>query len=67
NNSHSWKICTNLLEEIELKGDHLPRQAFCFAVALALKRNEFAVAKSIYSQIMNTDGKLCNNLHVSIH
>ncbi|KAM4708729.1 pentatricopeptide repeat-containing protein 2, mitochondrial [Discoglossus pictus] len=69
NTSISCNICTTLLEEVEMRGHPLPRQAFCFAVAFALKRNEFAKAKSVYSQIMNTDSKLCNNLHLllSLH
>ncbi|KAE8635981.1 hypothetical protein XENTR_v10002803 [Xenopus tropicalis] len=62
NNPNSCKICTTLLEEIEMKGDHLPKQAACFAVAFALKQEEFVKARKLYSQIMNTDSKLCNNL-----
>ncbi|OCU02377.1 hypothetical protein XELAEV_18008140mg [Xenopus laevis] len=62
NNPNSCKICTTLLEEIEMTGDLLPKQAACFAAAFALKQNEFQRARTIYSKIMNTDTKLCNNL-----
>ncbi|XP_053331524.1 pentatricopeptide repeat-containing protein 2, mitochondrial [Spea bombifrons] len=66
NNSNSCKICTTLLDEIEMKGNWLPTQASCFAVAFALKQNDIAKARSIYSQIRKTDGRLCNNLNLLI-
>ncbi|KAG8456462.1 hypothetical protein GDO86_002300 [Hymenochirus boettgeri] len=62
NNSNACKICKTLLDEIEMRGDLLPRQAASFAIAFAVEQNEFEKAKAIYSQIMNTDSKLCNNL-----
>ncbi|XP_053557412.1 pentatricopeptide repeat-containing protein 2, mitochondrial isoform X2 [Bombina bombina] len=38
NNLESCEICTTLLEEIEMNGGPIPRQAFSFAIAFALKR-----------------------------
>ncbi|XP_053557411.1 pentatricopeptide repeat-containing protein 2, mitochondrial isoform X1 [Bombina bombina] len=67
NNLESCEICTTLLEEIEMNGGPIPRQAFSFAIAFALKRNEVSKAKSIFSQIINTDSKLCNNLNLLIN
>ncbi|XP_041667212.1 pentatricopeptide repeat-containing protein 2, mitochondrial isoform X2 [Cheilinus undulatus] len=50
NTAESYKICLALIEEGQTKGNFIPRQAFCFAVALAVR------------QIMNTDSRLCQNL-----
>ncbi|XP_043370221.1 pentatricopeptide repeat-containing protein 2, mitochondrial isoform X2 [Dermochelys coriacea] len=54
NSPESCKICTKLLEEAHLKGDNMPRRAYCFAVAFALK------------QIMNTESRLCSNLNILV-
>ncbi|KAJ1209091.1 hypothetical protein NDU88_004470 [Pleurodeles waltl] len=66
NRSESPSICCLLLDEIDMKAEHIPRQAFCFAAALALKQNDIAKAKSIFSRIMNTDSRICNNLNILI-
>lgn len=66
NRQESRSVCSLLLDEIDLKAEHIPRQAFCFAAALALKRNNIAKAKSIFSRIMNTDSRICNNLNILI-
>ncbi|CAH2296897.1 pentatricopeptide repeat-containing 2, mitochondrial isoform X1 [Pelobates cultripes] len=66
NNSDSCKICSTLLDEIEMKDSWLPTQAACFAVAFALKQKQFRAAKTVYSQIRNSNGKLCKNLHLLV-
>ncbi|XP_028829465.1 pentatricopeptide repeat-containing protein 2, mitochondrial [Denticeps clupeoides] len=66
NSQKSYKICTVLLEEGQMKGTLIPRQAFCFATALALKQKDLEKAQNIYSQIMNTESRLCTNLRVLI-
>ncbi|MGH0122014.1 UNVERIFIED_CONTAM: hypothetical protein FKN15_007358 [Acipenser sinensis] len=38
NTAESYRICTLILEETQSKGKHVPRQAFFFAIALALKQ-----------------------------
>ncbi|XP_078071019.1 pentatricopeptide repeat-containing protein 2, mitochondrial [Mustelus asterias] len=58
------KICSMLLEESLTRGEFIPRHAFCFAIALAIKQNDVVKARSIYSHIMHTDSKICLNLHV---
>ncbi|KAM7167161.1 pentatricopeptide repeat-containing protein 2, mitochondrial isoform 2-T2 [Macrochelys suwanniensis] len=62
----SCKICTKLLEEAQLKGDNMTRRAYCFAVACALKQNDVVKARSFYSQIMNTESRLCSNLNILV-
>ncbi|XP_015194643.2 pentatricopeptide repeat-containing protein 2, mitochondrial isoform X1 [Lepisosteus oculatus] len=64
NTPESFRICTTLLEESRMKGNVVPRRAYCFAVALALKQEDVEKARSFYSQIMNTESKLCLNLKV---
>ncbi|KAK1176539.1 pentatricopeptide repeat-containing protein 2, mitochondrial-like [Acipenser oxyrinchus oxyrinchus] len=64
NTAESYRICTLILEETQSKGKHVPRQAFFFAVALALKQEDVERARSLYSQIMNTESKVCLNLKV---
>ncbi|XP_044031404.1 pentatricopeptide repeat-containing protein 2, mitochondrial isoform X2 [Siniperca chuatsi] len=66
NTAESYRICTALIEEGQTKGHFIPRHAYCFAVALALRRNDIEKAQSLYSQIMSTDSKLCQNLKVVI-
>ncbi|XP_037759062.1 pentatricopeptide repeat-containing protein 2, mitochondrial isoform X4 [Chelonia mydas] len=63
NSPESCKICTKLFEEAQLKGDNMSRRAYCFAVAFALKQNDVVKARSFYSQIMNTESRLCSNLN----
>uniref|UniRef100_A0A3B3ZN39 Uncharacterized protein n=1 Tax=Periophthalmus magnuspinnatus TaxID=409849 RepID=A0A3B3ZN39_9GOBI len=58
----SYKICTTLIEESQSKGRLIPRQAYSFAIALALNQNDIDMAQSLYSQIMNAEGRLCKNL-----
>ena len=38
NTVESYRICTALMEEEQTKGHFVPRHAYCFAVALALRR-----------------------------
>ncbi|XP_066567750.1 pentatricopeptide repeat-containing protein 2, mitochondrial isoform X2 [Amia ocellicauda] len=66
NSPESYRICTALLEESHVKGNLIPRIAYCFAVALALRQEDIENAKSVYSRIMNTDSKICLNLKVLI-
>ncbi|XP_062828376.1 pentatricopeptide repeat-containing protein 2, mitochondrial isoform X2 [Anolis carolinensis] len=62
NSPESCKICTTLLEDAQLKGDQMPRKAYYFAVAFALKQNDVVKARSYFSQIINTESRICNNL-----
>ncbi|XP_048115729.1 pentatricopeptide repeat-containing protein 2, mitochondrial isoform X1 [Alosa alosa] len=66
NTPKSYRVCMVLLEEGQLKGHMIPRHAYCFAAALAIKQNDLEKAKKFYSQIMNTESKLCMNLNVWI-
>uniref|UniRef100_UPI00398ECA18 pentatricopeptide repeat-containing protein 2, mitochondrial isoform X2 n=1 Tax=Pristiophorus japonicus TaxID=55135 RepID=UPI00398ECA18 len=66
NTAESYRICIVLLEESLTRGDFIPRHAFFFAVALAIKQNDVENARSIYSRIMHTDSKICLNLHVFV-
>ncbi|KAK2911971.1 hypothetical protein Q8A67_004104 [Cirrhinus molitorella] len=66
NTSKSYHICLTLLEEGQTKGNLIPRHAYCFATALALKQNDIERAQAFYSQIMSTDSWLCQNLRVLI-
>uniref|UniRef100_A0A3Q3VTF6 Pentatricopeptide repeat-containing protein 2, mitochondrial n=1 Tax=Mola mola TaxID=94237 RepID=A0A3Q3VTF6_MOLML len=66
NTVDSYRICIALIEEGQTKGHFIPRHAYCFAVALALRQNDIEKAKSLYSQIMSTDSRLCQNLKVAI-
>ncbi|KAM4528107.1 pentatricopeptide repeat-containing protein 2, mitochondrial [Odontesthes bonariensis] len=66
NTAESYRICTALMEEEQTKGNFVPRHAYCFAVALALRRNDLEKARTLYAQIMSTDGKLCQNFKVLI-
>ncbi|XP_067340423.1 pentatricopeptide repeat-containing protein 2, mitochondrial isoform X3 [Channa argus] len=38
NTAESYRICTALIEEKQAKGYFIPRHAYCFAIALALRR-----------------------------
>ncbi|XP_062984702.1 pentatricopeptide repeat-containing protein 2, mitochondrial [Elgaria multicarinata webbii] len=64
NTSESCKICTTLFEDMQLKGDQIPRRAQYFAVAFALNQNDVVKAHSCYSQIMNTENRICSNLKI---
>ncbi|KAK3527313.1 hypothetical protein QTP86_020243 [Hemibagrus guttatus] len=64
NTPKSYQICLALLEEGQTKASFIPRHAYCIAVAFALKQDDVERAQSIYSQIMNTDSRLCQNLRV---
>ncbi|XP_038164595.1 pentatricopeptide repeat-containing protein 2, mitochondrial [Cyprinodon tularosa] len=66
NTAESYRICLSLIEEEQTKGQFIPRHAYCFAVALALKRNNLEKAKYMYSQIMSSDSILCQNLKIMI-
>ncbi|XP_026863724.2 pentatricopeptide repeat-containing protein 2, mitochondrial isoform X1 [Electrophorus electricus] len=66
NTPKSFRIFLALMEEGQIKGTLIPRHAYCFGVALALKQNDLERAQGIYSQIMNTDSRLCQNLRVLI-
>ncbi|XP_049909358.1 pentatricopeptide repeat-containing protein 2, mitochondrial [Epinephelus moara] len=64
NTAESYRICTALIEEEQAKGHFIPRHAYCFAVALALRLNDVEKAQSLYSQIMSSDSRLCQNIKV---
>ncbi|KAM9441403.1 pentatricopeptide repeat-containing protein 2, mitochondrial [Clarias gariepinus] len=64
NTPKSYEICLALLEEGQAKGSFIPRHAYCIAVAFALKQDDVEQAQSIYSQIINTDSRLCQNLRI---
>uniref|UniRef100_A0A3Q2Q6X1 Pentatricopeptide repeat domain 2 n=1 Tax=Fundulus heteroclitus TaxID=8078 RepID=A0A3Q2Q6X1_FUNHE len=66
NTAESYRICMTLIEEEQTRGQFIPRHAYCFAVALALRQNDLEKAQSMYSQIMSTDSKLCQNFKVMI-
>nr|XP_046230626.1 pentatricopeptide repeat-containing protein 2, mitochondrial isoform X2 [Scatophagus argus] len=66
NTPESYRICSALMEEGQTKEHLIPRHAYCFAVALALRQNDIENAQSLYSQIMSTDSRLCQNLKVVI-
>ncbi|XP_067106887.1 pentatricopeptide repeat-containing protein 2, mitochondrial [Osmerus mordax] len=66
NTPESYQMCCALMEEGQTKGNLIPRHAYCFAVALALKQNDVEKAKSMFSHIMTTDSRLCQNLKVLI-
>nr|XP_040053883.1 pentatricopeptide repeat-containing protein 2, mitochondrial [Gasterosteus aculeatus aculeatus] len=66
NTADSYRICTALIEEGQTRGNAVPRHAHCFAVALALRQNDIEKAQSLFSQIMVTDSRLCQNLKVTI-
>ncbi|XP_070845083.1 pentatricopeptide repeat-containing protein 2, mitochondrial [Chaetodon trifascialis] len=66
NTPEAYKICTALIDERQTKGNLIPRHAFCFAIALALRQNDIEKSQSLYSQIMSTDSRLCQNLKVLI-
>ncbi|XP_005171908.1 pentatricopeptide repeat-containing protein 2, mitochondrial isoform X1 [Danio rerio] len=66
NTSRSYHICLTLLEEGQTKGNIIPRRAYCFAIALALKQNDLERAQIFYSHIMSTGTRLCQNLRVFI-
>lgn len=38
NNKESYKICSSLIDDVQSKGHFMPRHAYCFAVALALRQ-----------------------------
>lgn len=67
NTAESYRICTALIDEKQAKGHFIPRHAYCFAIALALRRSDIERAKSLYSQIMSTDSRICQNLKVRVH
>ncbi|XP_061477254.1 pentatricopeptide repeat-containing protein 2, mitochondrial [Rhineura floridana] len=64
NNSESCKICTTLLENRELSGNHMSKRIYYFAVAFALKQKDVGMARSFFSQIINTDNRICINLKI---
>ncbi|XP_027720030.1 pentatricopeptide repeat-containing protein 2, mitochondrial isoform X2 [Vombatus ursinus] len=67
NSADSFNACMTLLDEALIKGEVLTRRAYGFAIALALKQNQVAKARSIYSHIMNPNSKACSNLNILIH
>ncbi|XP_053887831.1 pentatricopeptide repeat-containing protein 2, mitochondrial isoform X1 [Malaclemys terrapin pileata] len=66
NSPESCKMCTKLLEEAQLQGDSIPRRAYCFAVACALKQNDVVKAQSFYSLIGHSQSRLCSNLNILV-
>uniref|UniRef100_A0A4W5Q7I4 Pentatricopeptide repeat-containing protein 2, mitochondrial n=1 Tax=Hucho hucho TaxID=62062 RepID=A0A4W5Q7I4_9TELE len=66
NTPESYRICNALVEEGQTKGHMIPRHAYCFTVALALRQNDVEKAQSMFGQIMSTDSRICQNLKVLI-
>ncbi|CAB1318794.1 unnamed protein product, partial [Coregonus sp. 'balchen'] len=66
NTPESYRICTALIEEGQTKGHIMPRHAYFFTVALALRQNDVEKAQSMFGQIMSTDSRICQNLKVLI-
>ncbi|XP_060091768.1 pentatricopeptide repeat-containing protein 2, mitochondrial-like [Heteronotia binoei] len=64
NSSKSCKICTTLLEDLQFKGEPMPRRVYYFAIAFALKQNDVTKARSFFPYIMNTRSIICSNLKV---
>ncbi|KAG9281968.1 pentatricopeptide repeat-containing protein 2, mitochondrial isoform X1 [Astyanax mexicanus] len=64
NTPSSYHICLTLMEKGQTKGNPIPTQAYCCAVALALKQNDTKRAQIIYYQILNKNNRLCGNLKV---
>ncbi|XP_007486569.1 pentatricopeptide repeat-containing protein 2, mitochondrial isoform X1 [Monodelphis domestica] len=67
NSAKSFNTSMNLLDEALIKGEVLTKRAYSFAIALALKQNQVAKARAIYSQIISPDSRACTNLNVLIH
>ncbi|KAM9307441.1 pentatricopeptide repeat-containing protein 2, mitochondrial isoform 2-T2 [Pholidichthys leucotaenia] len=66
NTAESYRICTTLMEEEQEKGHLIPKHAYSFAVVLALRQSDLEEAQSLFSRIMNTNGRLCQNVKVLI-
>uniref|UniRef100_A0A668SXP0 Pentatricopeptide repeat-containing protein 2, mitochondrial n=2 Tax=Oreochromis aureus TaxID=47969 RepID=A0A668SXP0_OREAU len=66
NTAETYRICIALIEEEQTRGQFIPRHTYCFAVALALRRGDLEKAQSLFSQIMSTDSRLCQNFKVLI-
>ncbi|CAL8277225.1 unnamed protein product [Merluccius merluccius] len=64
NTPESFRICVGLTEQVQTETHIISRQTYCFAVALALQQNDTEKAQSLFSQIMNTDNTICQNLKV---
>ncbi|KAM9820834.1 pentatricopeptide repeat-containing protein 2, mitochondrial [Neosynchiropus ocellatus] len=64
NTPEAYSICTDLMEDSHTKGHMIPRHAFCFTVALALRQNDIERAQYFFSKIINKSGRLCHNLRV---
>uniref|UniRef100_A0A8C8RKW8 Pentatricopeptide repeat-containing protein 2, mitochondrial n=1 Tax=Pelusios castaneus TaxID=367368 RepID=A0A8C8RKW8_9SAUR len=66
NSPATWKVCTELLEEAQLKEIKIGKRAYVFAIVLALKQNDIEKARYIYSLITKKDDRLCTNLKILI-
>ncbi|XP_054908375.1 pentatricopeptide repeat-containing protein 2, mitochondrial [Poeciliopsis prolifica] len=66
NTAECYKISMSLIEEQQTRGQVVTRHAYCFAIALALRQNDLEKAHTLYTQIMSTDSKLCQNFNVLI-
>uniref|UniRef100_A0A3Q1IBZ5 Pentatricopeptide repeat-containing protein 2, mitochondrial n=2 Tax=Anabas testudineus TaxID=64144 RepID=A0A3Q1IBZ5_ANATE len=66
NTAEAYRISTALIEEAQVKDHFIPRHAYCFAIGLALKQGDVTKAQSLYSQILNADDRICQNLKVII-
>ncbi|XP_053724837.1 pentatricopeptide repeat-containing protein 2, mitochondrial [Synchiropus splendidus] len=64
NTREAYGICTDLMEDSHTKGHMIPKHAFCFTVALALRQNDMEGAQYFFSKIINKSGRLCHNLRV---
>lgn len=51
NNKESYKICSSLIDDVQSKGHFMPRHAYCFAVALALRQVSTNHLSSILNQL----------------
>ncbi|XP_028318903.1 pentatricopeptide repeat-containing protein 2, mitochondrial isoform X2 [Gouania willdenowi] len=62
--AESYRISSILIEEEQTRGNFISRLCYCFAVALALRRNDLKKAQSVFGQIMSTESIICQNLKV---
>uniref|UniRef100_A0A3Q0QSQ3 Pentatricopeptide repeat-containing protein 2, mitochondrial n=1 Tax=Amphilophus citrinellus TaxID=61819 RepID=A0A3Q0QSQ3_AMPCI len=59
NTAESYRIGTALIEEQQARGQFIPRHAYCFA-------SDLENAQSLFSQIMSTDSRICQNFKVKV-
>ncbi|KAJ7988346.1 hypothetical protein DPEC_G00322610 [Dallia pectoralis] len=66
NTPESFKICSALMDEAQGRGSVLPRHAYSFTVALALRQNDVPNAQRFFNLIMSAESRICQNLKVLI-